>query len=262
MRNEYWRFRNFFAEGSRKDEMRRAVLSNEVYCPAPSGFNDPFDVNPVIEFSEVSIEAQIERVKRQIARNNPPTDVARLALDRASQGYMNSAEYHRECRQSFLEEIRGTQVLSLFSDVENPAMWAYYGGNGSGYAIGIDFNQPLSNGEYPLPVNYSDERPCVDFNEDMVEDSRARTSFLQHCFLTKATVWDKEAEFRLIFPDCVPGYRNLGDGKVSSICLGFNPDRTLLDAVSDLRRRADVSVRFLQIKLCKRTYELRVVPVG
>lgn len=258
MENVFWRFREHFAEGNRKDEMHRAVLESEIYCPSPIGFNDPFDVNPVIKFSSLSIEEQVARVHAQIERNNAESELARIALARAEAGYMNTPEYQDPVRENFLCEIRNTPVLSLFSTPVNPAMWAYYGGNGSGYAIGLRFRGPLPNGEYPLPVHYSQSRPLIDFSDDVVSDPDAQKKFMMQCFLTKAKVWNKEGEHRLVFMDNVTGYREFGSERVVAICLGLSPTDAVLEAVKELRDNAPDSVQFLQIALSEESYDLEI----
>jgi hypothetical protein len=255
-----WRFRSFLPK-DRPEELRRALLEGSLYAPCPDDFNDPYDCLPAFEVSERPISEQQKRARRFIQRYRIPPPLDDVLLGAADRGILNQPQYLGQVLEWYLKDVRRTPILSFFPSPTSPAMWAYYGNSGLGYVLGVDFSTPLANGAYPLPVEYNEERPVVDFSLDHLESEEMQQRLLCDCFLTKDKVWEKENEHRLILVGRQVGYVNLGQERITDICFGWRASDELIEEACALASRREHPLRLYRVVSQERDYGLQAEPL-
>lgn len=251
-----WRYRPLPSNGPQQYELEQIVGEGKLFIPAARRFNDPFDLAPVVVVSDVPVAEQVKRVKRTIERDRPPPELADRALRNARCGVMNSPEYKERVKSDFLKELKNTPVLCFYPDWRSVKMWSGYSDIGTGYAIGLRFDERWDMGAYPLPVKYSDTRPKIDFADDVNHDGDARLKLLEASCLTKSSVWSEEQEHRAVFGGRKEGLIDFDSSIIEELCLGFNVDESTVERVLSVREAAGLSFQISKIELAEDSYEL------
>lgn len=116
--------------------------------------------------------------------------------------------------KGFDKQLQNAGIFSLSEDPLNELMWAHYGDNSKGIAIGFSINEDnlLGDKNKCLKVNYSDELPKFDSDGFILETSfygngtnKQKIAFhdktLQKAISTKSKSWDYEKEWRYVEED-------------------------------------------------------------
>jgi DUF2971 family protein len=96
-------------------------------------------------------------------------------------------------------------IICYSATVNDPVLWSHYSTGHRGIALGFDVSENLV-----VKVNYSDERPVLDFalfNISTPEEAaHFAKSVMTKIFSVKATSWSYEKEYRqfLWLESCVP----------------------------------------------------------
>lgn len=249
-----WRYRSYHQE--RQAELEEIAGEGKIWCPAAKKFNDPFDLNPVFLHSNIPISEQVQRVRRIIKNLGRDEGENEELVNRAREGYMNTEEYRATMETALREELSEVPILCFYPDWSSLPMWAHYAGSASGFAVGIKFLEPWDDMYYPMPVEYSNDRPEVDLAEDTMEDDEARIRHLEHIFLTKSTVWDQEEEERVILYGREEGHYQIDSESVIEICFGFNAQVELIERAIRLSDERSEKLVVSQVHLSDRTYSL------
>ncbi len=107
--------------------------------------------------------------------------------------------------QKIYDRIRNeTGIYCFFTGAPiHPLMWAHYADSHTGFCIEYDFEDQTR--ETPLyEVDYSTKPLKLSIDELLLCPQQAFTRLLT----TKSSEWQYEKEFRLIYPDNVPFYKN------------------------------------------------------
>ena len=116
---------------------------------------------------------------------------------------------------NFDKQLNQVGIFSLSETAENQLMWAHYGEESKGIAIGfeVEANSKLASSKYCLQVNYSDVLPAFTAKEFLCEfnmkfDSYARQTTISKISMedptfklaisTKPTCWSYEKEWRYV----------------------------------------------------------------
>lgn len=113
--------------------------------------------------------------------------------------------------KGFDKQLQNAGIFSLSEDPLNELMWAHYGENSKGIAIGFSVNENnlLGDKNKCLKVNYSDELPKFDSDGFILETSfyangtnKQKIAFhdktLKTAISTKSKSWDYEKEWRYV----------------------------------------------------------------
>ena len=187
------------------------IENNHIYCSSPSELNDPFEcVIPVGKNKSGLISEAVLNIL---------VDQLRI----------------------FLESTRSSTFVGSFTEELSIPMWAYYGNNGGGVSIDLDFSNLY--GRYPIGrVIYSDD--ILDVAEiSSISDVLIVKSGLYR--FVKHSSWSHEKEWRLIHT------QNKFDisGCIKSVTLGYNVDLANEDAAYLLRICRERSIPIRQAKL-------------
>lgn len=112
------------------------------------------------------------------------------------------------------KRLKAVGIFSLSEAIDNELMWAHYGGNHSGMALGFGCNpdSKLSQPRHTLPVTYASEKPTfkIGFKNEITiyaapgggTKSVGRVSFEDDVFRaaisTKTPAWNYEREWRYV----------------------------------------------------------------
>jgi hypothetical protein len=211
---------------------RSIIERQELYFAHPHSLNDPYDVRPPYKFILADIDynqmaAKIKTAGRALNPYMSEDDLDKEVQVRLNELRKDPEGYFKKNRLDYvLDSSRYDTigVLSLCSTSENEAMWAHYGSNHSGFAVG--FNS----------VRLAEELRCivgiVDYNDDPIEyymfgnNSKAMEAEI----MRKSTKWESEREIRFL---------TLGIGIVRDRLSVFSPD-VVEDVVFGLNTKEEV----------------------
>lgn len=175
----------------------------------------------------------------------------------------------RKTFENFDKQLQQAGIFSLSEDPINELMWAHYGGNSTGIAIGFNVseNSNLSDPEKCIKVTYSDELPSFESEGFLVETSlkyggknEQRIAFNDPTLLTaistKSKAWNYEKEWRYVEPD--QGEYQY-PGPINQIVFGLNTKEETIKKYKDLANSLGTdSMAFFKVRKEPNTNKLRL----
>lgn len=174
------------------DYHKKILTENELFFPSFENLNDLFDGHIPFRFDIKGISK--EEYKRVLKQNNRYEfdQLSKSDLDKmyrrfqSGQDWKDMSKSHRD----FVSSIYGVMSLSISSTIA--PMWAHYGGNHSGFAIGFNLLELCNIVEGTMDfVKYTIEPILMPFGTSKVND-------YQNLFFTKSPEWEYEKEIRLL----------------------------------------------------------------
>lgn len=125
---------------------RKIVTDNEVWFAHPYTLNDPYDIRPPYNFVADNIDWNAARQKIKDAGRSIEPYLSEAELDsevdkRLTQIKINPIDYFQRNRKDYILDkthYDNIGVLSCCSSFSNEAMWAHYGNNHCGFAVGFN----------------------------------------------------------------------------------------------------------------------------
>ena len=205
------------------------LAHGRIWFPAPEALNDPFDCRPHV-IAEAHVVSQRRAEARRLAASLDVPEVVGMAEESAT-----------EIGEDTLREFTSrTGILSLSDGVGIVPLWALYGGNHRGLAIGFDTSS--LGREAVHPVAYRDRRP----HAGPYPTDGGRKRWAQDALLTKHRAWEFEREWRVFCnlpaAESGGGYVELPSGAVSKLVFGLRPDPRLVLTVTALVQSCSLEV--------------------
>ena len=208
-------------------------LEQKIWLSNAEGLNDPFECT-IQEIAKEYIDKQVKEMMEahimgfvHSSKMNP--DPSKSAILKKIRKVKTLTHQHKIVRDAY-KKYAGTtisnpintfknfdkqlQKVGIFSLTENPLnelMWAHYGENSKGIAIGFSIakNSLLTNEDKCLKVDYSDELPKFDSDGFILETSlysngtnKQKIAFHDSTFKkaisTKSKSWEYEKEWRYV----------------------------------------------------------------
>lgn len=229
------------------DNTDKIFADRKIWLSNAAGLNDPFECT-IQEIAKDWIEKQVIEMKQAqlsglvfafMSSKKNKTDFFGLDKSQARKfmgsfkelnGLEEQYNHFREFRKSrfehyppnpidtfigFDQQLNEAGIFSLSETSDNQLMWALYGQEAKGIAIGfeVESNSKLSNPDYCVKVNYSDALPAFGsegflnliafyMDEFGMPYSKQKISFSDPTFKlaisTKPTVWSYEKEWRYV----------------------------------------------------------------
>jgi len=187
--------------GDIKNEFHRNLLEHQqAWFAAPKDLNDPHDIRTPLRFNinELDDPKFLQKIKDSFIQTHPSIAVGERELNVIAE---NKLEEIRADPENYFREgydrVKESDIydrVGLFSctiDPLNETMWAHYGNNHKGFAVGFHTVELARSIQCSIgSVNYSDEVPLHSF---LVEPSSSDSDR----FFLKSKKWDYEKEFRL-----------------------------------------------------------------
>lgn len=234
----------------------KIFLEQNIWLSNAENLNDPFECT-IQEIAKEYIEIQVKTMKKahiegfvQFAKMSP--DPSKSAVLKKVMKATKLTQKHKIVRDAYIKyagtritnpidtfknfdkQIQKAGIFSMSEDPLNELMWAHYGENSNGIAIGfsVENNSLLNDKDKCLKVEYSDELPKFDSDGFITETSmyangtnKQKIAFhdstLKKSISTKSKLWEYEKEWRYVEPN--PGAYPL-PSKISEIIFGLRTD--------------------------------------
>jgi hypothetical protein len=199
----------------------KRILDGWIYASPRSAFNDPFDCAPVIK----AVGTKSDFVRHALQLRDKYFAGDREAFKRAK------AAIRAEGPQVWAERaintsLDGTAIISLTTIPNDLLMWGHYGSEHTGVCIGFSLERPNTAFRHSLPVSYSDIRPELTYPIQDAEE------LLVAAFLTKASCWSYESEWRIAKRDG-PGEMDFSPNLVRQVIFGARSTDASVRAISE-----------------------------
>lgn len=238
-----------------KNEFHKTIITKrELYFAHPHDLNDPYDVRPPHNYIVGKIHEELARSKIKEAGkfidSHLSKDQLESVVEQKLKDLLNDPiKYFRKNRMEYnLDRTRYDRfgVLSFCSSFKNENMWAHYGNNHEGFAIG--FNRHYLEKEincFVKKVEYS-EKPLA--YRIMGDNSGL---FFRELF-TKSTKWEHEQEVRFITLG-IGQFRNrvfeFDPESVKEIIFGLKTPEETQKEIIELAQQTIPNVPFYKLKL-------------
>lgn len=183
------------------NELHKRILSErEIWFAHPFDLNDPYDVRP--PYNIIGQDIDWERFRQELLlagkRQEPyltPEELEDEVNIRMAAAQEDAVKYFTQNRRTYIYERENYNSIGVFScclSGLNEPMWAYYGDNHNGFAIGFDTVNLTRQIESGFGFVRYDDTP-IDYlilgnNENVMEKEMYQ----------KSTRWSPEEEFRFI----------------------------------------------------------------
>ena len=165
------------------------VKNEKMWYSAPVNFNDIFDC----DFTEDK-EAVFNSILAQTPNGKGIRKYSKMWMDIQRKTKQALADFDKTMLSN-----RHTIGVSCFSEsCDSLLMWAHYAHNHRGFCVEYELNVFNEKIQFtPVPVIYSDERPCLT-SIDLTNPDMDTHSFFITGLTTKASEWSYEKEWRII----------------------------------------------------------------
>lgn len=258
-----------------KENLENLILRNTIRMTGVTEVNDPFDCFPVIveDMTNEQIFADAERLittpstnpRVEIRRQNIQKRYPTKRIRRQKRGQI-IREYRPLALQSSEKFFRESGFYSLSETPRNPAMWAHYAANRTGFCIGFNTCGPPEGFAACPAIKYQKERPKTHLslhNSEISADIIKLDLELENAFLTKSIDWVYEKERRYITELGCEGYKTddmitIKPLKIGFILFGAKTSDDNKAYIKDLiAKSSHDKVKFLQAQLCKTTFKIK-----
>lgn len=178
---------------------REIIYHQRIYIPRPKELNDPFDSNVQLDFLSLSSEELEAYCKNLVIKHAEA--LTQLGFDLAEREAQllhrakNRIQFQLELDEMNFEFMNSRiGILSLSKSWNNIPLWAHYGNNHNGFAIGFK-TEKLVNSEYFQQggeVRYAENYPKIDPRKEF--DILIWLEIIS----AKSAKWRYEDEFRFI----------------------------------------------------------------
>lgn len=163
-----------------------SLLNNYLYASHPWELNDPFDCNrDLISFKNATLNEILELNQDFFDRN----DIIKLYNSQNPKDKEELQEIISKLLYYFL--YMKTGLVSMTTKNNCMEMWSYYTRH-RGFVIKYDLKMLPKNYWGPFPINYTNDFQSIDY-------SKLKNSSFIYQTNVKASCWDHEDEWRLIF---------------------------------------------------------------
>lgn len=239
------------------EELRRAIVSQELYLTSALQVNDPFEFSPHLSYDRIGLGKHLRSpagIKKPISKKkyeqqfgaHVPRNEFRKIIKESEKSTSRAAISHRVAALTH-KQTRSRMKLACFSETsESIPMWAHYAGH-DGVCVKYEFllddfkvgTRTFEELLAPLPVVYTDQRPKVTSAEllrfassdlkDTIDDHEKERTFTS-LFLSKSSDWKYEKEWR-VFSEEPPtsSYCKTPLLKVSSLIFGINTEKDTIE---------------------------------
>jgi hypothetical protein len=235
-----------------RDFHKTIITNKELYFAQPNTLNDPYDVRPPYNFIVPNIDIELARKRITEAGRAMRPDLTEGELKEEAEIRLQSiiqdpVTYFKKNRMDYvLDSSRYDTigVLSFCSAYDNEPMWAHYGNNHNGFAIGYNtvklaraLNCTVGLVEYDdTPLDYY----IMGDNSGLLEKELFR----------KSTKWKSEQELRFLTVG-IGLYRNRVNTfpaeAVEEIVFGLNTSRKTQDEIIAATNQVMPGISFYKV---------------
>lgn len=234
----------------------KIVLNNEIYFSNPKDFNDPFDCQIVLDFSE-SKKDWAEIIRNKLKEENPR--IPDEKIDSLIQYYFKSINTDKEVEEKFhkiRDELMKNISMYCLSEVNNDIlMFSHYADSHKGICLEFDASGGTIFSK-ALRVNYVNVYPKVKFTKSNFYE-QGKTMLL-----TKFDTWSHEKEWRIVNFKTGSGIRRFPPEKLTGIILGCQFPDSELDFIFKILKSRMQKINLYQAKKVKYKFLLNIEPIN
>lgn len=235
-----------------KDFHKTIITKRELYFAQPHALNDPYDVRPPYNFIVPDIDIELARNRIRDAGKSIEPELTDEQLEREVEIRLQAimqdpVRYFKRNRMDHvLDSARYDTigVLSFCSAFDNEPMWAHYGNNHNGFAIG--FNTVRLARALNCTVG------VVDYNDIPLDYyiMGDNSGLLEKELFRKSTKWQSEQEIRFLTVG-VGLYRDrvntFSAEAVEEIVFGLNTSNQTQDEIIAAAHKSRLNVAFYKL---------------
>ena len=239
------------------------LTQGKMFFASPADFNDPFDCKFRMRFEASPEERQ--RFAFEVARDKAPPGTPEHLLKEVARRFSNTEAYDLAAKR-FANRIYNTVGVLCFSTKrDNILMWSHYAEMHKGICLEFRRAEALDD---TLPVNYSVEYPVMDFFEietklqcDDAAGRAAAKKFIELIYLTKASQWKYEDEWRLVDPRRGRGLHEFPTNLLSGIIFGCRTTEQDRERVRGWLQQASATATLYQARVDDSEFRLDISPI-
>ncbi len=240
------------------DHVEDMLRNNRVRFSSPLDFNDPFDCRCIFDISNTREEIVFRKAAFLTKSSRASLNDALAEADREVP--VEPAEVDRWQMQQIDGHSRraaNTGIFCLTRDMHNFIMWTHYARNHTGICIQFRVRDVSAKGHIDFigdaqPVEYADRCPKINHVRD------ASVDIIRKAFLTKATPFRHELEWRIVHYDQGAGLKPIPRGIIGAVVLGCNMDPAIEERLIRACAEYDGDVDIVRAKLDPETFGLAV----
>lgn len=239
------------------NEYHKKIITNqELFFPSFESLNDPFDGKLPFMFDNSGIDKKT--YKKELRKNNSFEygNLTKKKIDemyrnfRSGKDWKSMLKYHIE----FVNSIYG--IMSLSESATITPMWAHYGNNHSGIAIGFNLNELQKIVEGTISrIKYTEEPVKIPFGN--TEDVNRYLDL----FFTKSPEWSYEKEIRILKTHFSNKKIQLNKNTISEIVFGMNAEAKNIEEIKSITNKNFENVKFYKIDRDKQEFKLNIKPI-
>lgn len=252
----FYKYRSL--DGNALAFVERTICHDEIWLPAPSTFNDPFDCHPTFNL-EATVDEMAPVYASVLRRHNPEwTDQKCLeaAKDLAANPVQSPAsqEVLDFIQQGHVDEIKNRiGVLCLSENPNSSLMWAHYADSHRGVCLRFD-------GFFPFfaeaqKVDYLPQRRRINpFRDKQMEAMEA-------ALLNKCEDWKYEAEWRIVKYENGSGAYSFPTESLTGLIFGARISPHHESSIRQWAAGRDSPLQFFRARPSVGTYEIQIEQV-
>jgi hypothetical protein len=205
----------------------------------------------------LDFESASEEDLRQFVRSeNPPPSNAEI--HRFIENFKKNPRFREARQEAFRENVAKKYqgkigVFCLTPNIKNFPMWAHYGENHIGIAIGFDAKKLINETWNIYPVEYVEKFPSLSEINAHIQ-SKDTLAQIKLYFCRKSKHWEYECEKRIVKTGLIDTQRNLNISSETIHSIYFGSKMDNLDI--DILKKMILNSPFNNVKL----YKMKIAP--
>jgi len=233
------------------------LRNDRVWFSSPLSFTDPFDCRRVYDTRNTRENIVLRKTEFLVRTKHISLSEA---LQEAEQDIPRSTEDLQRWQEQQLaghsRRAANTAILCLSAVCDNQIMWAQYA-RPTGICVMFRVRDISEESHVDFvaeaqPIEYADRCPLINFIRN------DPTEIVRKAFLTKATPYNYEAEWRIVRYDDGPGLKAIPKGIIGAVILGVSIDAKHRERIVRACAEYEGDVEIVRASLDPHTYGLRL----
>lgn len=224
------------------------LVNGTIWLAKPTTFNDPFDCAITLDRQRYK-----ESVFHAVTVALENSDTHGLSAEKLRTLWPADKEAFEKFRENLLSLVQNMGVCSLSAVGDHMLMWSHYSNHHRGFCVEYDNRDGTRLRTLAQPVRYRDDAPnlsAADFTPGRSAEA------LDAMWLTKATCWSYEEEWRVMMPEGNHSYQATSD--VISVIFGARmPETERIMLARALRHRP--SIAFKEARVVEGKFHLEIL---
>lgn len=238
-----------------EDKLHKKIITDtELWFAHPHTLNDPYDVRPPYNFIVGDLDLNLIKIKIKEAGRAIEPDLTEGQLEMEVEKRIQSIiqdpiSYFRKNRMDFVlnsSKYDNFGVLSFCASYDNEPMWAHYGNNHNGFAIGFNTVKLAKSLNCTFGFVEYDDKP-LDY---YILGDNSGVIFSE--LFRKSTKWKSEEEIRFA-TIAINIYRHrlskFPIDAVEEVIFGLNTKKEVQDEIIEMVSHSFPGIPFFKLKL-------------